>query len=67
MAKLEENDIYCCVIIVVNHCNKTFNIYNSHKDIILFNGIKDLEIALSMREAYCNGYYDRKQEETNND
>ena len=41
--------------------------YHTDKDIILFNGMKDLEVALSMREAYCNGYYDRKQEETNND
>ncbi len=61
MTKLENIDINSCVVIVVQHDDKTFNIYDSYKDKILFKGIKYLELALGMREAYCVGYDDGKK------
>lgn len=68
MAKPEERNIYDLVMIVYFTNDDTYsvvNIQNINSWFTIWNG-KELETAKAVRKAYCDGYYDRKQEETNN-
>lgn len=66
MTKLEETNIYDRLTICVNDKDKSFYIVNNKTNIILYF-IKDLDTAIAIKKAYCDGYYDRKSEENNND
>jgi hypothetical protein len=62
MTKLEENNIYERLTICVNDKDKTFYILDNKTNTILYL-IKDLDVAILVKKAYCDGYYDRKREE----
>lgn len=62
MSKNYEN-ISDRIRIYVDSKNKDFDIIDMKKDISIFVGIKDLNTAIAIKEAYCFGYIDRKNEE----
>lgn len=62
MSKNYEN-ISDRIRIWVDDKNKNFYIVDMKKDISIFVSIKDLDTAIAIKEAYCFGYIDRKNEE----
>ena len=56
---MEEN-IYEDVVIIVDDEKKKFNIRNIRENLYLFFGIKDLDTAIQVKQAYCHGYKDAK-------
>lgn len=69
MIKLDNKNIYDSVMIVYNVKNNVYcvvNIQDINNGFTIWSG-KDLETAMAVRKAYCDGYYDRKREENNDD
>lgn len=66
MTKLEETNIYERITICVNDKDKSFYIIDNKTNIILYF-IKDLEVAIAVKKAYCDGYVDGKNEVKNYD
>ena len=68
MMSKDERNIYDLVMIVYYDENDSYVVMNM-QDVnwtIIWHG-NDLEIAKAVKKAYCDGYYDRKQEEQNDD
>lgn len=53
--------------IYVDEKDKKYNIVDMKSNITIFFGIKDLDTAILVKNAYCSGYIDRKNEEQDND
>lgn len=69
MIKLDNRNIYDSVIIVYNVKTNVYDVMNIQdisNCITIWSG-KDLETAMAVRKAYCDGYYDRKSEENNDE
>lgn len=62
MTKQEENNIYERLTICVNDKDKTFYILDNKTNTILYL-FKDLDVAIAVKKAYCDGYYGRMREE----
>ena len=57
-AKKEEG-IYANVVVMVNE-EKVYKVYNIAEQHTIASGIEDVDTALAIRRAYCDGYYDGK-------
>lgn len=65
----DERSIYDLVMIVYYDDTNKYGVENM-KNINNWHNVwygEDLEIAKAVRRAYCDGYYDRKQEELKDD
>lgn len=65
----DEKSIYDLVMIVYYDKTDAYGVINM-QDITCWSTIwsgKDLATAKVVRKAYCDGYYDRKQEELKNE
>lgn len=65
----DERNIYDLVMIVYFDETDTYGVMNM-QNITCWNNVwtgKDLATAKAVRKAYCDGYYDRKQEELENE
>lgn len=59
------SNIYDAVIVVVNPTNKKYDVINTLSNAHIAINVSDVDTALAIRKAYCDGYYDGKRDQVN--
>ena len=62
---VDEESIYNDVKVIAN--SKTdYTVYNFRTNTTVASGVTNVDVALQIKKAYCDGYYDGQHEYQNN-